>query len=398
VNAAADFIPLEVAERELPTQPDGDYIPPGEPAASVGPRFKLEPYSSIDWTGAGEWLLQGLLPLQGLAVVYGASGSRKSFIAADLALKIARGLTWAGRQLKQGAAVYIAAEGAAGFRKRVAAFRRRFEVEGEQPFFLIADAPNLGGEAGDREALVASIDAASIEQPLRLIVIDTLAQSLHGAEENGRGMMALISNANALAARFGCLVLIIHHSGKDDERGARGHSSLTGAADALWHVKKAEAGLVSTIAIEKNKDDAGGQTFAAELSRFVLHHDEATGEEVSSLVIEEVSERGVAIVAKPEPRFAPSLRLFMDCLKEATGDRGRDIKPFSDGPMLRAAPESAAREIFYRRAPESREGEDDPKKRAERQRKAFTRARSSALQTRAICATTFEGEGWLWVP
>lgn len=400
MKAAPEFIPLEIAEREQPTPPDDGYSPPGEPLAAAGPRFKLEPYFAIKWTSSGEWLIQGLFPVQGLAVLYGASGSRKSFIAADLGKRIARGGDWAGRRVKQGATVYIAAEGAAGFRKRVEAYRQRFDVRDELPFFLIADAPDLGNDAGDRDALIASIEAQGIQEPLRLIIVDTLSQALRGAEENGRGMMALISNANALAAHFKCLVMVIHHSGKDDERGARGHSSLTGAADAVWHVRKGDVDLLSTIAVEKCKDDAGGLTFSAQLSRFVIERDEVSGDEVSSLVVEDVQQIDAPTknASARQQTCAPSLRLFMDCIRQAVDEHGRDIKPFHDGPTLRAAPESAAREIFYRRAPESRDVDDEPKRRAERQRKAFGRARGAALNSKTICAANVSGECWLWVP
>jgi hypothetical protein len=402
VSQDGDFIPLAEAVAEARAAgdiPDDGYSPPGEPVTPcAAPRFKLEPFAEIEWTGAGEWLLQGLLPLQGLAVVYGASGSHKSFIAADLALRIVRGLEWAGRAVKQGAAVYVAAEGSAGFRKRIEAFRRKKGMRGAQPFYLVSAAPNLGGESNDLEALIASIEATALAAPLRLIVVDTLAQTLHGAEENGRGMMALISNANALASRFDCLVLVVHHSGKNDDNGARGHSSLPGAADAIWLVKKGEAGLSSTITIEKNKDDAGGLTFSAALSRVVIDVDEETGEEVSSLVVEDVTETETAGKTVRQSRIAPSLRLFIACIAEAIGNHGREIKPFADGPTVCAATENAAREIFYRRAPESRESEDDPKRRADRQRKAFQRGRSAALANQSMCATTINGECWLWLP
>lgn len=390
-----EFIPLAEAVAEARAAGDicnDDYSPPGEPVTlCTTPRFKLEPFAEIEWTGAGEWLLQGLLPLQGLAVVYGASGSYKSFIAADLALRIARGLEWAGRAVKQGAAVYIAAEGAAGFRKRVEAFRRDKNVTCELPFYLISAAPNLGGEANDREDLITSIEAERIAAPLRLIVIDTLAQTLHGAEENGRGMMALISNANALATRFACLVLIVHHSGKDDERGARGHSSLTGAVDALWLVKKGETGLSSNVTIEKNKDDAGGLTFCAGLSRFVIHRDEATGEEVSSLVVEDVSQIDALTTSKASADRKPpaNQRLLMACVHAAIDAHGRDLKPFPTGPIVRAVQEDRVRDIFYDRMADK----DQTTKRG-----AFWRGVNNCVQREILITREINGEKFLWLP
>ena len=66
---------------------------------------------------------------------------------------------------------------------------------------------NLGSTKGDLGLLVASIEAMGRGRTPRFIVLDTLAQMLHGADENGAGMSAFIQNAQTLANQFEAFVL-----------------------------------------------------------------------------------------------------------------------------------------------------------------------------------------------
>jgi RecA/RadA recombinase len=90
-----------------------------------------------------EWLVRGLLPRAELAVIYGESGSGKSFLALDLAAAITRGIEWRGRRTATGRVVYVCAEGAGGFKARLRAYARGHSVELAELPAVIADAPNL---------------------------------------------------------------------------------------------------------------------------------------------------------------------------------------------------------------------------------------------------------------
>ena len=188
--------------------------------------FELIPFDQIKFDGAEEWLVKGLLPRHGVGAFFGAKSAFKSFAAQDLALHVACGWNWAGRRATQTPVVYIAAEGAGGFRKRKAGFELHHAEHLPEivPFHLIAAAPNLGQGTADLEALAAAVRAAGVSPGL--IVIDTLAQTLGSAEENGAGMIQLIANATALSQQFSCFVLLVHHSGLTEADRLRGHSSL----------------------------------------------------------------------------------------------------------------------------------------------------------------------------
>ncbi len=70
------------------------------------------------------WLVRSVLPANGLACMFGASGSGKSFLVLDLSASVASGAPWFGHRSTQGEVVYVALEGEAGFRQRVTAWQK----------------------------------------------------------------------------------------------------------------------------------------------------------------------------------------------------------------------------------------------------------------------------------
>ncbi|NLH80105.1 MAG: AAA family ATPase, partial [Phyllobacteriaceae bacterium] len=198
---------------------------------TTAPKFRLVSIAEIDFVRGSPDLVRGLLPNRGLAVLYGASGCGKSFLALDVALHVSLGRSWASQRVEQAGVVYVAAEGAVGFRRRVVAARERLGAW-EAPFAMIDAAPNLGAAPGDGPELVASIRAQSLPMGWLpgLVVIDTTARVIPGLEENSaKDMGVFIANADFVAQELRCVVLLIHHSGKSLEAGMRGSSALHGA-------------------------------------------------------------------------------------------------------------------------------------------------------------------------
>ena len=353
--------------------------------------FDLIPFDAIRLGEGAAWTVKGLLPAEGLGVAYGAPGSRKSFVALDLCLAIAEGRAWGERRVKRGATVYVAAEGAGGFAKRIAAYLAEHDgLDVARPFYLISAAPRLGCERDDVDRLIASVEAAAIAEPLRAIVIDTLAQSLGGGDENGEGMVTLVANAQRLASRFRCAVLLIHHAGKDAERGMRGHSSLLGAADFVMKVTAStEERGVSALAVEKVKDGEAGLTFLARTKSVAIGEDE-DGEEISSLVVEAIEPQDApAAKVKRERPIPQTARLFMAALQSALGDFGEKVQPFPDGPFVRAVDAEKVRAAFYGARPAA-----DPNA----NRQAFHRAMSGMIDRQLIFGKRIGAADYLWTP
>jgi hypothetical protein len=373
--------------------------PPPPPPGPKPTKFKLIPFEDIKFFAKDEWLVKNLLPRQGVAPIFGASQGFKSFLAIDLGLHVALGWDWAGRRTKQGSVVYIAAENAAGVRKRKTGFEMAHadRLPNRVPFYLIEAAPNLGTERNDRDALIASVEAMGVAPAL--IVIDTLAQTLGGGEENSTGMMTFLANATALANHFKCCVIPIHHVPLADDKRMRGHTSLYAGVDALLRAERNGHELVVILWLDKLKDEEGGVGLTVRLDRIVIGHDE-DDVEISTLIVASIEDGAPVQTAKGTvPKSIPrGRRLLMEVVEQAIDEAGQDFRSFADGPMVRAAHDEAVRLRYYIRIAEQADPSEDADKLAARQRQAFNRAVKAALDAKDIIARTDDDRRFLWLP
>jgi len=199
-----------------------------------------------------DWLIKGALESDALTVLYGQPGHGKSFLAIDMACCIATGKAWHGLPIKkQGAVFYLAGEGLNGL-------GRRFEAWSLHHHLNLKDHPIYPSKRGidlkNKEKTHGVIEAIrkSGENP-SLIVIDTLARNFIGEENSSQDMGEFISNVDLIRNEFHCGVVIVHHSGKDKERGARGSTALKGAVDAEYSCSKDGNGAI-VLRNEKMKD------------------------------------------------------------------------------------------------------------------------------------------------
>jgi RecA-family ATPase len=206
-------------------------------------RFELTRFNAVLRSSSAAYLVKGLIPRGGLTVVWGPPKCGKSFWTFDLAMHVARGEPYRDRRVHQGAVVYLALEGGHGFRARIDAFRREHHVD-DAPFYLMTDRTDL---VKDHEALIIAIRAQIGAETPALVVVDTLNRSLAGSESKDEDMAAYIRAADAIREAFECSVVIVHHCGIDGTR-PRGHTSLTGAADAQHAVSRdASDNIVVTV-------------------------------------------------------------------------------------------------------------------------------------------------------
>ena len=247
-----------------------------------GPRFAVIPDHQFVERAPLTWHVKGVLPKAELAVVFGASGSGKSFFVFDIVAAIATGTIWQGRKTTKGRAVFVLAEGATGFRNRLQAYTKMHA--GSFPGVHIIDsAPNLLGEQ-DHLLLAQQIEVSGGAD---LIVIDTLAAASPGADENAaKDMGKVIEHCKRLYNATGATILLIHHSGKDESKGARGWSGLRAAADAEIEVNR--NGDYRTATVTKLKDGEDGAKFAFKLVPVEIGLD-ADGDPVNSCIVESLA-------------------------------------------------------------------------------------------------------------
>ncbi|MBK9685422.1 MAG: AAA family ATPase [Betaproteobacteria bacterium] len=254
---------------------------PGAGDDADGPvhRYKLLDGAAVLAQPPLKWRVRGVLPAQGLASIYGPSGSGKSFLALDLAAAVADSPTWFGYRVKPAPVVYVCLEGAAGFRLRVAAwekFHGRALPAGVrlvlQPFKLTERQ-----DVHDLAAAVLTVGDGAVT------FLDTLNAAAPGIDENASRDMGIVLEASReLQAMTGGLVTSVHHAGKDATKGLRGHSSLNAALDAVIEVTR--DGDRREWKASKVKDGADGEAHPFRLEVVQLAPDE-DGEPVSSCVV-----------------------------------------------------------------------------------------------------------------
>lgn len=305
-------------------------------------RFTFEPVHLFSSTQALPWIIKGVLPKAGLGVVYGASGSGKSFAVLDMSMAIARGAAWRGKRTRQGRVAYIAAEGADGFRKRLAAYALHHQVDLSQvPMTVLNAAPNLL-EKQDAVDVAKGVKASGGAD---LIVVDTFAQTTPGANENaGEDVGKALGYCKRIHEVTGAMVLLIHHSGKDATKGARGWSGLRAAADAEIEVIRTDTGRA--LRLTKSKDGEDGLEWGFDLEVVQVDVDEDL-EPVTSCVVIEAAMPAVGGVASR--KLGKNEKVVNEVLQEMAlvQTTGIEIKPVL---------EEAARRMM------ARDGVDEDKK------------------------------------
>ena len=287
------------------------------------------------------WIIENVLPEKGFAALYGPPGSYKSFIALDIAEAVATGRQWMGNQVTNpGSVLYIAGEGHGGIGARIKACKINHQTQDGAEIYVIRYQLNLRSSADDFNLLMQSIDdlieRTGIE--LRLVQIDTLARAFGGGNENdSQDMGAFIHNAGRLQRKLDCALMVLHHSGKDQSRGLRGHSSLLGAVDTQLELLKLEQterkdGVAGQgiITISKQKDGQDNLKFGFEMVNIDINQgaDKGLGldENVSLAVREnqEMIDEQYKTPPKPPSRSGAGgvQKVALDALHKAIADHG----------------------------------------------------------------------------
>jgi RecA-family ATPase len=198
------------------------------------PRFRLLSPAELAALPKPNWLIEGVLPEHSFCVLYGEPGSGKTFVALSMALSVAADHSWCGKPAVGGAVLYVAAEGLYGLPLRVEAYQTKHGLSAQNIRYL-GEAFDLRNP-DDIEELLVSLQAEGI-QPV-LIVLDTLARLMVGADENSAKDMGLaIAGIDWLRQKTRAAALVVHHTRKNGQT-ERGSSALRGAADVMIECKK----------------------------------------------------------------------------------------------------------------------------------------------------------------
>lgn len=276
------------------------------------PRFKFLSVSDLLSLPPPRWRVHELIEEVGIGVLYAPSGAGKTFAALDLACAVARGLPWFCLDVEPGPVAYVAAEGVLSERVRAYVIHHDIEPDELGALRVLPSAVNLLAPFGpDADGL---IDALTSERArmggLALVIIDTLNRVMPGGNENAsEDMGAVIASASRIKDACGCFVLFVHHSGKDESKGSRGHSSLKAAVESEIQIEH-EAGGTRVIHATKVRDAETRRIGAFNLQPVDL------GERVSCVVVP----CDVPQESTKASKLTPTERIALACLHEVLED------------------------------------------------------------------------------
>jgi len=243
-------------------------------------KFHLFSIDELHALPPAEWLIKGILPRKGIASIYGASGSGKTFFMLDLLLSIACKPEWHRCKVKNVPVTYICLESQDGISKRIQAWELATEHSRPTNFKVITSDFNLMSDNDVKELATVINDEKMGEG---VIAIDTLNAASPKSDENAsKDMGTIIANMKCLQRLTGGLVLFNHHTGKDKSQGMRGHSSLLAAVDIAIELK---GGTKKSWRVKKNKDGEEGGESEFKLIQHTVGNDD-DGEPITSCSVE----------------------------------------------------------------------------------------------------------------
>jgi hypothetical protein len=247
------------------------------------------------------YIIKGVLSPNTLAAVIGATSSGKTFFATDMAMHIAAAKSWRGRKMRGGLVVYAALEAPVSAENRFVAARTHCGFSPGIALRLTPGPLNLRDPA-DVVLLIAFVretESAHGEKCVT-IFIDTLARAMAGGDENrSEDMGALVAGADAVRQATGATVVLVHHLGKDETRGARGWSGFKAALDTEIEVVKKNEGLRIATVI-KQRDFPDGLQLPFRLRSVELGRDQ-DDDPVTTCVVEATDELPAAADSRKPP-------------------------------------------------------------------------------------------------
>lgn len=261
------------------------------------------------------WLVRGWLQEKSLMMVHGPSGGGKTFVVLDWCMTMAAGLyEWAGYKVRPSTIVYLAGEGHAGLRGRIAAWKQKTGCK-SMNMWVSKSGCDLNTAEGYMK-VCEQLRAMKIQPDM--IVVDTLHRFLRGDENSSQDAKTMLDACAALMEEFNCSVMLVHHTGVSEEaqHRARGSSAWRGALDIEISIVPAKGDRPIEIVQRKSKDAELSPTLYCELQGVDIDgwFDEDQNP-VSSAVIKFVGEPEK--VVRKDTTVTDNMRIFSDAWFES---------------------------------------------------------------------------------
>jgi hypothetical protein len=338
------------------------------------------------------WLVGDAVPETSIGFLASRRGEGKSFLLMYLALCLAYGAPFFGRQVgKRGGTHIVAAEGGYGVPHRVrAALTEKFargEADGAKvPITFEKGAPDLLTPAG-LKAFIEQMRGVAAEMqrrygvPLRLLGIDTFAQGFSVTDENDAAAVGKATRAmQAVADALGVTVVSLHHLGKDPSKGMRGSSALDANVDFVFLVKRK-----GELFLDKCREAEDGIVLGHFDLPSIIVAVQPDGTSVTSCYVRELKPAEWPAHIEEEAKRSESEQALLDALDDVLASKGEMQTPPGENEPQHVARLEDVRQAFY-----SRHGATTPAA----NRQAFGRARGKLHKQ--LRNGEWGGVEWIW--
>lgn len=291
--------------------------------------LRWEQIATLGHASGYTWLIEDIFPMGEISLIFGDSGSGKSFGTFDMSMAVARGLEWNGKNTEPGLVIYVAAEAGKGFSKRKLAYSIQHELPHDVslPFYLCTKRPDFFANDDDLNALIEEIIAVckTYSQRLVLIVIDTLSALAPGMNENASQDVSMVRKRLViLQEKFGVSIVLVHHKPKGGGS-PRGHSSLTADFETtieyeiVTDKRTPTGGNIHRATVRKQREGKAGDRWEFTLPVVTLGRNKWGNPETSCAVVPYATSQSTAIGGY---NASANERLLMHALFDALAEYG----------------------------------------------------------------------------
>lgn len=259
-----------------------------------------------------DWLVEDLFIRPSLNVLVGDPGSKKTFFALDLAVCVALGKPWLGRTTVAAPVLYVDEEtGIPRLWSRVNGVLKAHHAPEQTPFNYLSLSGYDLRDAEEVKHLMGNIQSVGAG----LVVIDALADVIHGGDENTvLSMYPVLNYLRHLSEFTHSAILVLHHTNKTGL--FRGSSSISAAVDLMLSIEShAQSSLIELHPLKTR--DAAPDPFAARI-QFEGNKFWLTPEETSRPGFAQVESSILRLLASSKTLTTPDLMRSLSTFSPAS--------------------------------------------------------------------------------
>lgn len=278
-----------------------------------------------------KWIINGWVPDLGITMIYGESGSGKTFLALDMACHVAAGLPWNGRKTKKGISVYMAGEGNYGIRQRVAAWCKAHNIDRLDNLLISNKAIDMDSPTASAQ-IIKAVRELTLE-PVGGITIDTLNNHMTGNENDAKDTRNMLNAVQIVGRALNAGMVLVHHTGNaiEAKHRARGSSAWKASMDCQILVLKKDK--LIEVACTKMKDTEEPLPFFGKLEPINLGWLDEDGEQITGAVFQ-IENNPPEQKQKGESEYAKDIRKFTNAWWASGAEANNDCPYLSRSALI----------------------------------------------------------------